>query len=211
METLNSYPVNLTIEYPAERDRLITFFRIFAVIPILIIYGLVGEKIPLFGADHGAGDSSGAIGMGIVFLPTVLMILFRKKYPVWWFDWNVALTKFGLRVFSFLLLLRDEYPSTDEEQAITVEIAYPDVANELNRALPLIKWFLAIPHFIVLVFLFLAAVICVIISWFSILLFGDQPRTLFHFVEGVLRWSLRVSAYALLLTTDQYPPFSLSA
>jgi hypothetical protein len=138
------------------------------------------------------------------------MLLFRQKYPQWWFDWNLALTRFSYRVTSYLALLRDEYPSTDEEQAVHVDVPYPDAVRDLNRWLPLVKWFLAIPHYIVLFFLFIAAFVCVIIAWFAILFTGRYPEGLFNFVTGVLRWSLRVSAYAFLLTTDRYPPFRLS-
>ena len=137
------------------------------------------------------------------------MILFRQKYPKWWFDWNVALTKFSARVAAYIDLLTDEYPSTDEDQVVHIEIPYPDVKNGLNRWLPLVKWLLAIPHYIILWFLWIAAIVCVVIAWFAILFTGRYPRGLFDFVVGVYRWSLRVAAYALLLTTDRYPPFAL--
>ena len=151
---------------------------------------------------------SGAAG-GVLFLATVLMLVFRQKYPGWWFDWNVALTAFGLRVMAYLALLRDEYPSTDDEQAVHLAIAYPDAKVDLNRWLPLVKWLLAIPHFIVLGVLAVATVVCVIIAWFAILVGGHFPRPLFDFVVGVFRWWVRVAAYAILLTTDRYPPFRL--
>ena len=142
-------------------------------------------------------------------LPTLLLILFRQKYPRWWFDWNLALARFTARVAAYLALLTDVYPSTDEEQAVHLEIRYPDVKAELNRWLPLVKWFLAIPHYIVLWFLDIAAVVIIIIAWFAILFTGRYPRDLFDFVVGVFRWHLRVLAYAFLLTTDRYPPFRL--
>jgi hypothetical protein len=139
----------------------------------------------------------------------MLLLVFRRKYPKWWYDWNLALTKFSTRVFAYLLLLQDEYPSTDEDQGVHIEIPYPNVEKELNQWLPLVKWFLAIPHVIVLCFLYLIVIILTIIAWFAILFTGNYPRDLFDFVVGVARWSIRVSAYALLLTTDEYPPFSL--
>jgi uncharacterized protein DUF4389 len=148
---------------------------------------------------------------GIVFLATVLMLLFRQKYPRWWFDWNLGVTNFGVRVSAYFALLRDEYPATDDEQAVHIAIPYPAAMRDLNRWLPLVKWLLAVPHYIVLSFLALAACVCVIIAWFAILFTGRYPRSLFDFVVGVFRWSLRVTAYAFLLTTDRYPPFSLSA
>ena len=205
-ETAKVYPASLSIDYPDRAlDRLTTFFRILAVIPIAIILALVS------GTTWGEADSQRyqyAAG-GLLFLPVILMLLFRQKYPRWWFDWNLALTKFGFRVLAYLGLLRDEYPSTDEEQAIHIEVAYPNARQDLNRWLPLVKWFLAIPHYIVLWFLAVAALVCVVFSWFAILFTARYPRGLFDFVVGVFRWSLRVSAYAFLLTTDRYPPFRL--
>jgi hypothetical protein len=198
-----AYPVTLIIDYPDRPlNRLTTFFRIFTVIPIAIILALV---------SGGSFDWTWLYTLvGILFLPTLLMILFRQKYPKWWFDWNIALTKFITRVATYICLLTDVYPSTDEEQAVHIEIPYPDVPKELNRWLPLVKWFLAIPHYVILAFLGLAAFVCMVIAWFAILFTGRYPRGLFDFVVGVYRWSLRVAAYALLLTTDRYPLFSLT-
>src|SRR5438552_12718998 len=195
------YPVMLQIDYPDRLDRLTTFFRVFTVIPIAIILGLLSR--PGYEAERHQYGS-----VGILFLPVVLMLLFRQKYPRWWFDWNVALTRFGTRVAVYLALLRDEYPSTDDEQAVHIQIPYPDAMHELNRCLPLVKWFLAIPHYVVLWFLSILAFFCVVIAWFAILFTGRYPRSLFDFVVGVFRWWLRVAAYAFLLTTDRYPPFS---
>ena len=206
---INAYPASLSIDYPDRNlNRLTTFFRLFTVIPIVIIISLITG-----GHGHG-GDAGGwsyqyAAG-GVVVLPIVLMLLFRQKYPRWWFDWSVAFTKFDTRISAYIALLRDEYPSTDEDQAVHIEIPYPDAKEGLNRWLPLVKWFLAIPHYIVLCFLGIAAVVCVIIAWFAILFTGRYPRGLFDFVVGVFRWFLRVAVYAFLLTTDRYPPFSLS-
>jgi hypothetical protein len=162
------------------------------------------------GADSGDGGNVVFVGAGLVIFPTLLMILFRKKYPRWWFDWNLNLVKFSVRVFAYLLLLRDEYPSTDEEQAVHLDIVYPNVATDLQRGMPLIKWLLALPHIVALVFLWVAAIFATVVAWFAILFTGSYPRGLFDFVVGVMRWELRVAAYAILLTTDRYPPFSLS-
>ncbi len=209
IETPNRYPLSLSVDYPERLNRLTTFFRIFTIIPIFIILAfLVGSGSSQSGATGGWHWQYSAAGF--VFVPIVLMILFRQKYPKWWFDWNVALTKFSARVEAYLLLLRDEYPSTDEDQAVHIEIPYPDAKNELNRWLPLVKWFLAIPHYIVLFFLCIAAIVSIIIAWFAILFTSRYPRGLFDFVVGVFRWGLRVMVYAFLLTTDRYPPFALS-
>lgn len=205
----NAYPASLSVDHPdRELNRLTTFLRVITVIPIAILLGLVSSAAWDWGDDHrwAVNLSAG----GVLFLATVLMLVFRQKYPRWWFDWNIALTRFGARVGAYLALLRDEYPSTDEEQAVHIEIPYPDAKADLNRWLPLVKWLLAIPHHIVLFFLGIAALVVVIIAWFAIMFTGRYPKGLFDFVVGVMRWSLRVSAYAFLLTTDKYPPFALS-
>ena len=207
-EDKRRYPASLSVDYPdRELNRLTTFFRLITIIPIAIILCLVSGVTWQSGEEHQwvVVLSAG----GVLFLATMLMLVFRQKYPRWWFDWNLALTKFGNRVGAYLALLRDEYPSTDEDQAVHVEIRYPDVKNDLNRWLPLVKWLLAIPHYIVLFFLGIAALFVVIVAWFAILFTGRYPKGLFNFVVGVMRWSLRVNAYAILLTTDEYPPFAM--
>jgi hypothetical protein len=205
----SAYPASLNIDYPDRSlNRLTSFFRLFTFIPIAVVLGLLTSASFSWGEHAAQGWRIAAQGAGITFLPLVLMILFRKKYPKWWYDWNLALTRFSFRVGSYFLLLRDEYPSTDDEQAVHVEMLYPDT-QVLGRGMPLVKWFLAIPHYIVLYFLFIATFVCTIIAWFAILFTGRYPRGLFSFIVGVLRWSFRVEAYAFLLITDRYPPFSL--
>jgi hypothetical protein len=187
------YPVQFQVEYP-DRDlnRLTTGFRLIVAIPILIVGAALG------GASR------------VLFLPTLLLIVFRQKYPRWWYDWNLELLRFSNRIGAYLALMDDRYPSTDERQAVTLDFPYPDAKQELNRWLPLVKWLLAIPHYIVLVFLTIAAIVIVIVAWFAILFTGRYPRGLFEFVLGVLRWGNRVTGYAFTLVTDRYPPFRLS-
>jgi hypothetical protein len=204
------YPVQFSVVYPdRDLDRLKTFFRIFWAIPIAIVLGALGAHYWDWGGHEARW--AGAGGGGTLFFAPLLMIVFRQKYPRWWYDWNLELSRFTNRVWAYLALMDDEYPSTDEQQSVSLQLPYPDAKQDLNRWLPLVKWLLAIPHYIVLIFLGLAAIVCVIISWFAILFTGRYPRGLFEFVEGVLRWANRVAAYAFLLVTDQYPPFQLSA
>ena len=203
-------PARLSVDYPdRELNRGTTFFRLFAAIPIILVLASVSGWTWQAGYENGK-EAVAAAG-GLLFFGPLLMILFRQKYPRWWFDFNLQLTRFSARVSSYLALMSDRYPSTDEEQSVHLELDYPDVKSDLNRWLPLVKWFLAIPHFIVLFFLGIAAVFAVIIAWFAILFTGRYPRGIFDFVEGVMRWGLRVQAYSMLLVTDQYPPFRLAA
>ena len=190
-----SYPARLEVDYPEQLNRLTTLLRVIWIIPILVILAI------LSGGEEGI-----AAGLAIA---TALMIVVRQRYPRWWFDFARELTRFEGRLTAYLAFLTDQYPSTVDEQSVHIEIDYPDVEQDLNRWLPLVKWLLAIPHYIVLIVLALFAVIAVIVSWFAILITGRYPRGLFDFVVGVLRWALRVQAYAFLLVTDRYPPFSL--
>ena len=202
------YPVTLAITYPDRPlDRLTTFFRIVVVIPIAIVLGTVGGGTWHWSSEHGGSVAAGT--GGILFLAPLLMILFRRKYPRWWFDFNLQLQRFATRVSAYLALMDDRYPSTDEEQSVRLNYPYPDAATQLNRWLPLVKWLLAIPHYIVLFFLEIGALIAVIIAWFAILFTGRYPRSLFSYVEGVIRWHNRVAGYAFVLVTDTYPPFRL--
>ena len=188
----STYPARLSVDYAGtNRNRLTTLFRVITVIPILTVLTAIAN-----------GATS------VFFLPVLLMILFRQKYPRWWFDFNVQYQRFSTRVVVYMSLLTDDYPSTDEQQGVHLEIDYPD-ASQLNRWLPLVKWFLAIPHYIVLILLFVAAIVILVVGWFIILFTGNFPRGFHNFVVGVNRWTLRVTVYAFLLTTDEYPPFSL--
>ena len=202
----DTYPARLDVDYPEERlDRVRTAFRIVLLIPIVILAGLVSGGF----VNADTGDWAWLGGGGALFLPTLLMLLFRRKYPRWWFDWHLELWRFSNRVGAYVLLLRDEYPSTDETQAVHLDVDYPDAEADLNRFLPIVKWLLAIPHYIALAVLWVVAIVVTVLAWFAILITGRYPRPMFNFVVGVARWSLRVEAYMWLLTTDRYPPFRL--
>jgi hypothetical protein len=211
-----SYPARLDIDYPEKLDRLTTFFRLIWAIPIIIVLTVLSSTasstvIVVTKTGETVSEvtrTSGGIAAGLWFA-TVLMIVFRERYPRWWFDFARELTRFEARVGAYLGLLTDRYPSTVDEQAVHLEIDYPDVEQDLNRWLPLVKWLLAIPHFIVLAVLAIVAFFAIIIAWFAVLFTGRYPRALFDYVLGVTRWGLRVVAYAVLLVTDRYPPFSL--
>jgi hypothetical protein len=212
------YAARLEVDYPETLGRLTTFFRLIWIIPVAIILGLIsgaGETVTNTVIVNEAGevlrrtrDTAGGLASGLA-IATALMILVRQRYPRWWFDFSRELARFGARVGAYLFLLTDQYPSTVEEQSVHLDIDYPDAKNDLNRWLPLVKWLLAIPHFIVLICLGIIAVFAAVIAWFAILLTGQYPRALFDFIVGVGRWGLRVNAYAFLLVTDRYPPFSL--
>ena len=220
----DSYPLRFDVDYPDQpRNRLTTFFRLFTVIPVFIIASIddgtslswtyVDSALSYWDGHRDYDDETSPFITTIsslIFIPAVLMLLFRRKYPRWWFDWNLELLRFSCRVLAYLGLLRDEYPSTDEKQAIHLDIDYPDAGQDLNRWLPLVKWFLVIPHYIILIPLSFVLLLCTIGAWFAILFTERYPRDLFNLVVGVGRWWLRVVAYAFILVTDQYPPFRLS-
>jgi len=212
------YAARLQIDYPEKSDRLTTLIRILMIIPIAIILALItqtGQTVTYRIFVNQAGeivrrtrDTAGGFVSGLA-IATALMIIFRQRYPRWWFDFVRELTRFSARVGAYLFLLTDVYPSTVEEQSVHLEIDYPDVEKDLNRFMPIVKWLLAIPHYILLFFLAIGAVFAVIYAWFAILITGQYPRGVFDYIVGVARWGLRVNAYAALLVTDQYPPFSL--
>lgn len=202
------YPVEFDVDYPdRELNRLGTAFRIILLIPIAIVLASVSGGGQQVGTDDSAAVISGAGGM--LFIPPLLLLLFRRKYPRWWFDWNRELLRFSNRVIVYAALMDDHYPSTDERQAVRLNFEHP-APETLNRWLPLVKWFLAIPHYIVLFFLDLAAVVAIIVAWFAILFTGRHPRPIFDYLVGVGRWHNRVVGYAWILVTDEYPPFRLS-
>jgi len=207
VKMVSTYPVQFDVDFPERKlNRLSTAFRFIIAIPIIVVLTMLSGET--FGNDDHA-RSELVIGGAAVFVPLILMILFRRKYPRWWFDWNLNLLRFSNRVTAYLTLLDDQYPSTDEEQAVHLDFAYPDM-TQMNRWLPLVKWLLAVPHYIVLAFLWVIALVVVLAAWFVILFTGSYPRSLFNYVVGVIRWTNRVNGYAFTLVTDQYPPFSLS-
>ena len=208
--TSPAYPVQFSVDYPERPlNRVTTLFRIFVIVPILIVLGAVSGGTWQWSTPEGGNVVVAGSG-GLLFFAPLLLILFRQKYPRWWFDWNLELQRFTNRVGVYFALMEDRYPSTDEHQSVHLDYPYPDAARDLNRWLPVVKWLLAIPHYVVLFFLDIAAVLVVIVAWFAILFTGRYPSGIFRFVEGVMRWHNRVIGYALVLVTDRYPPFRLA-
>ena len=205
----HTYPVRFSVDYPDRQlNRATSGFRIFVAVPIILLLAAVSGGA--WEWSQGSGKTSIAGAGGLLFFGPLLMILFRQKYPRWWFDWNLELQRFTNRVGAYVALMDDRYPSTTDQQSVHLDYDYPDVPRDLNRWLPLVKIFMAIPHFIVMGLLDLAALFTVIFAWFAILFTGRYPRRSFDFVEGVFRWNNRVIGYAVTLVTDQYPPFSLA-
>ncbi|MGA8363067.1 MAG: DUF4389 domain-containing protein [Solirubrobacteraceae bacterium] len=202
------YPVRFSVDYPNRGlDRLTTALRVFTIIPIVIVLGSIGG----YGNYAGGGRTIAIGGTSLLFLPPLLLIVFRQKYPRWWFDWNLQMLRFTNRVGVYFALMDDRYPSTDEVQAVHLDFGYPDAREGLNRWLPLVKWLLAIPHYVVLFFLYVGTFFAVIGAWLAILFTGRYPQGIFDYVEGVIRWHNRVVGYAFILVTDEYPPFRLDA
>ena len=213
----SSYPARLNIDYPEKLNRVSTLFRLVWAIPIFVILALLTatatDTVTVITNSGEVVSRITTTGLGIaggLFVATMLMIVFRQRYPRWWFDFALALSRFSNRIGAYLVLLTDRYPSTEAEQSVHLDFEYPDVRQDLNRWMPLVKWLLAIPHYIVLAVLGVGAIVAVFIAWFAILITGRYPRPLFNYVVGVGRWALRVQAYTSLLITDRYPPFSLS-
>jgi hypothetical protein len=212
MQPSRPYPVQFTVDYPDRfLDRTTTAFRNFTVIPIAIVLALVSGGWFQWDSGRNATTTAMVGAGGLLVVAPALMLLFRQVYPRWWFDWNLELQRFASRVTAYLALMDDRYPSTTEHQSVHLDYVYPDAARDLNRWLPLVKWLLAIPHYVVLFFLDIAAVFVVIGAWFAILFTGRYPRGMFEFVEGLLRWHNRVLGYAFVMVTDVYPPFRLAA
>ena len=204
------YPVQFSVDYPdRDLDRLTTALRIFTVIPIAVVVASIGGYTASWASGTGATTTVAVGGTGLLFLPPLLMIVFRQKYPRWWFDWNLELLRLVNRVGVYLALMDDHYPSTDEQQSVHLEFGYPDARTQLNRWLPLVKWFLASPHYVLLFFLYVGACFAAIAAWFAILVTGRYPPGLFAYIEGVIGWHNRVVGYAFTLVTDEYPPFQL--
>ena len=177
--TSTPYAARLSVDYPERLDRLTTAFRLIWVIPVAVVLSALTAQAT----------------------STVTVVTTTGQV--------LQLNRFSARVGAYLGLLTDRYPSTEDEQSVHLDIDYPDTDRDLNRWLPLVKWFLVIPHLIVLAVLGVGAVLAVVVAWFAILFTSRYPRAVFDYVVGVGRWALRVQAYATLLVTDEYPPFAL--
>src|SRR5436309_1960227 len=154
-----AYAASLNFDYPERLSRVTTLFRLIWIIPIALVLGLLtasGNQTMVTASGEQLRSVGGGLLAGLA-VATALMIATRARYPRWWFDFARELTRFGVRVGAYLALLTDRYPSTVEEQTVHLEIEYPDVERDLNRWLPLVKWFLAIPHYVALIVLIIGA------------------------------------------------------
>ncbi|MBU6255475.1 MAG: DUF4389 domain-containing protein [Actinomycetales bacterium] len=185
-----------------ERNRLTAFFRIILVLPVFIFVASFAPPSELF------SDNWSAYGAGLLVLPAGLAIVFRQVYPSYVLAFNEALLSLQTRLDAYLLLLTDQYPSIEENDVVSV--TFPEVdAKQLNRWLPLVKWFLALPLYLVGIIYVIYAAVLTLIGWFSILFTGNYPEFCAEGVVGTLAYWNRVVGYALLLVTDEYPTFSL--
>jgi hypothetical protein len=207
----HDYPTNFAVDYPERTlHRGSTAARLVLAIPIILLLALVQQVEIRVGWQAIALSLVGSLsGIGAVTFPVLVMLVLRRKYPHWWFEWNVELFRFINRVIVYLVLMTDQYPSTDEAQS--VRLHFPDPQGQgLSRGLPLVKWLLAVPHYAVLVAFLVSLPFVLIVAWVSIIATGRYPRRLFSYVEGILRWGNRVIGYAFIFVTDDYPPFRLS-
>jgi hypothetical protein len=202
---VGGYPVTFEAEYPEQLARLSSAFRIILFIPVAIFLALVGGQAFNY-SDFGDATTISLSGGGGIVLAIWAAVLVRQYIPNWLFDFQVALIRFQARAYGYLALLTDRFPAFEGEYPINFDVRYPDKLNRWKVAIW--KIITSIPHFIILIFLYVAAFVVVVIAWFAILFTGRYPLGLHTFVAGVFRWSLRVQAYIFSLT-DEYPPFSL--
>ena len=184
-----------------ERNRLTAFFRIILVVPALVF-------LASFSPTSAFSEDNLGIYAGLLALPAALAIVVRQVYPSYVLAFNEALLSLQTRVDAYILLLTDEYPSIEENDVVSV--TFPEVdAKQLNRWLPLVKWFLALPLYLVGIVYVIYAAFLTLIAWFSVLFTGNYPEFCAEGVVGTIAYWNRVAGYALLLVTDEYPTFSL--
>ena len=184
-----------------NRDRMSVALRIFLVVPIAIF-------VSAFTAWSGSSEASTFLS-GLLFLPVLLALVFRGIYPSYVLDFNRALLALSTRVTAYIFLLNDKYPSI--EDSADVKITFPEIAGgaKLNRYLPLVKWLLALPLYIVGFVYTIYGLAVLIFTWFTILFTGKMPAFSGGVLLGVTQFWNRVYGYAFLLVTDEYPSFSL--
>jgi hypothetical protein len=185
-----------------ERNRLTALFRLVIAAPMLIFIASFAPSADLFSSD------ANYFMVGFLSLPVALAIVFRQIYPSYLLTFNEALLSLQTRVDAYVLLLTDGFPSIEENDVVSV--VFPEVdAKALNRWLPLIKWFIAIPLYLVGIFYAIYAAFLTLFGWISILFTGNYPERCAEGVVGTIAYWNRVIGYALLLVTDEYPTFSL--
>jgi len=182
-----------------ERNRVTALFRLILVVPMAIF---VASFAPAW------SNNTDSWSVGLLVFPVALTLVFRQVYPSYLLTFNEALLSLQTRVDAYVLLLTDEYPSIEENDVVSV--TFPEVdAKALSRWLPLIKWFIAIPLYLLGVAYIIYAAFLTLFAWFSILFTGNFPEFCAEGIVGVIAYWNRVVGYALVLVTDEYPTFSL--
>lgn len=192
--------VEITVDADlGPRKRLSVFFRPLLLLPVVILLSLLG----------GSSLSDDSSWGSTVFLALALIVIFTGTYPTWLLTFIHGLQAFELKIGAYALLLRDEYPSLADRPF--AQVLYPNIEGgaRLKRFMPLVKWFLAIPHYVVLLLTGIAVFLLTVLAWFSILFTGRYPTSFLPFVVGWLKYYNRVVGYAFTLVTDQYPQFRL--
>jgi hypothetical protein len=205
------YPVSVTVERAiANRNRLTTAFRLILASPHLILVGGVGLGIAWHrDSSTTIGGEGGLLGAVAFFLAIVswFTIVVAGTHIVGIRQFTMFYMRWRVRALAYFMLLEDPYPPFgDAPYPASITISDPTAPRD--RVTVGLRLLLAIPHYIVLLFVILAWGLTTIVAWFVILVTGSYPEGLYDFGTGALRWLLRVEAYLLLLV-DEYPPFSL--
>jgi len=185
-----------------DRNRLTAFFRLVIVMPVAIY-------VSAFAIDSISTDTWGYSLGGLIFLPTLLALVFRGIYPSYALAFNHALISLETRVNAYALLLTDDYPSIEENDIVKITLPEVGEGSQLNRYLPLIKWFLAIPLYVMAIIYLVYGLFLTLFAWLSILFSGKYPVWCADAMVGILAFYNRVYGYAFILITDEYPSFSL--
>ena len=186
-----------------DRNRTTVFWRGILAFPVVIF-------VAAFAQSTFSESENGAAGTaGLIVLPTLLALLFRGKYPSYVLTFNHALIELSTRLAAYVLILNDKYPSIESNSKVSVVFPDVDGGKKLNRWLLLVKWILALPHYIVGIVYLLISLVVTVIAWVQTSITGKYPRWAGEIVFGTIAYWNRVQGYMLLLVTDKYPSFKL--